>query len=211
MQQVDSIASPRITAVILAGGRSSRMGQNKALLTWRERPFVTHIIECLQQQVDHIAINTNSPQAFAHFGLPLIADGTAAHCGPLSGIAAALNYSNSTDHSNYPNYNSSAAFTLVIPCDNPLLSPHLVRRLFVALESERTDLAYAFSNGDSHYLYALIRNELHNNLTTFLLNRDYAVRHWYATLRTSLVDFSDQPEYFRNINSVEELAQLFQN
>lgn len=188
-------ASPPITAVILAGGRSSRMGSDKALLAWRGRPFVAHIVAALQSQVARIAINCNSPADFAHFGLPLIADSIIERCGPLAGISAAL-AANST------------ALTLVVPCDNPLLSPQLVERLLAALESEQTDLAYACCNGDNHYLYALMRGDLRANLTAFLRGTDYAVRHWYATLRTSRVDFSDQPECFRNINSAEELALL---
>lgn len=201
MPQANDIASPNITAVILAGGRSSRMGTDKALLTWRERPFIAHIIDCLQAQiglqtaVDCIAINSNSPAEFAQFNRPLIADITAERCGPLAGIMAALNY-------------SATALTLVVPCDNPLLSPQLVARLLAALESERSDIAYACSANDNHYLYALLRSDLRDNLTVFLRAGDYAVRHWFATLRASRVDFNDQPEYFRNINSAEELAQL---
>ena len=187
-----------ITAVILAGGASSRMGADKALLTWQQRPFVAHIVERLQAQVDRIAINTNTPTDFAQFGLPLITDATSERCGPLAGIAAALNY-------------SATMWTLVVPCDNPLLSPQLVTRLRAALENEQTDLAYACSNSDNHYLYALIRSDLRTQLATFLRARDYAVRHWYATLRASRVDFSDQPEHFRNINNAAELAQLPQS
>jgi molybdenum cofactor guanylyltransferase len=193
----NNIYDPRrdITAIILAGGASSRMGTDKALLTWKERPFVEHIVACLRAQVDRIAINTNTPADFTQFGLPLIADATIERCGPLAGIAAAL-------------HDSSTALTLIVPCDNPLLSPQLLARLLAALESEQTDLAFACSSGDSHYLYALMRSDLHDNLAGFLRDHDYAVRHWYATLRASRVDFSDQPEYFRNINSAEELALL---
>lgn len=195
MSHANTISSQSITAIILAGGASSRMGSNKALLQWQERPFIAHIIECLTAQVDYIAINTNSPVEFEQFGIPLIADTIAERCGPLAGIMAALGY-------------SASVLTLIVPCDNPLLSPQLVARLFAALETEQTELAYACGGGDNHYLYALIRTSLRDNLAEFLRTEDYAVRHWYATLRVSQVDFSDQPEHFRNINSAEELARL---
>lgn len=184
-----------ITAIILAGGASARMGTNKALLRWHERTFIEHTVECLQAQLDRIVINTNSPSEFTQFNLPLIADATVERCGPLAGILAALNY-------------SPTALTLVVPCDNPLLSPQLVARMLATFESEQTDLAYACSTGDNYYLYALMRSDLHANLAAFLRMEDYAVRHWYATLRVSRVDFSDQLEHFRNINNAEELAQL---
>ena len=197
MPHANPISSQNITAIILAGGASSRMGSNKALLQWQERPFIAHIIESLTAQVDYIAINTNAPAEFAPFGIPLIADATAERCGPLAGIMAALDY-------------SATALTLVVPCDNPSLSPQLASRLFAALETEQTELAYACGGGDNHYLYALMRTSLRENLVAFLRAEDYAVRHWYATLHTTPVDFSDQPEHFRNINNAEELALLQQ-
>ncbi|HEY3699763.1 MAG TPA: molybdenum cofactor guanylyltransferase MobA [Spongiibacteraceae bacterium] len=186
-----------ITAVILAGGRSARMGQDKALLMWQQRPFIAHIIERLQAQVGRIAINTNSPQAFADFGLPLIADEFSESRGPLAGIAAALNY-------------SSARLTLIVPCDNPQLSPQLTARLQTAMESENADLAYARSGGDKHYLHALMRSDLRIDLNNFLLANDYAVHRWYATLRSTCAEFDDQPENFRNINRAADLTQLQQ-
>lgn len=184
-----------ITAVILAGGASTRMGRDKALLEWRDRPFVAHIIERLQSQVEHIVINTNAADDFAQFGLPLMSDATTERRGPLAGIMAALTV-------------SSTAWTLIVPCDNPLLSTQLVERLSASIAQARSDIAYACSNHDNHYLYALMRTDLREPLAAFMRGDDYAVRHWYATLNASRVDFSDQADCFRNINSAEELAQL---
>lgn len=184
-----------ITAVILAGGASTRMGRDKALLTWRGRPFVAHIIERLQTHVGDIAINTNAATEFTQFRLPLIADATAERRGPLAGILAALNY-------------SSSEWTLIVPCDNPLLSPLLIDRLLEAVERDGSDIAFATSEHDNHYLYALMRTELRSALTAFMSGTDYAVRHWYASQHVSRVDFSDEADCFRNINTAEDLALL---
>lgn len=192
------IISQNITAVILAGGASSRMGSDKALLEWHDRPFISHIVESLQPHVRHIAINTNSPADFAHVGLPLIGDATKERRGPLAGLMAALNYSR-TD------------WTLIVPCDNPLLSPQLIDRLYAATQREHTDLAYAYSGDDNHYLYVLMRTQLRDHLATFMRGTDFAVRHWYATMRTTRVDFTDRAECFRNINNAADLAQLHSN
>lgn len=190
-----SAASKNITAVILAGGASSRMGSDKALLEWRGRPFVAHIVEHLREHVADIAINSNDAANFAQFGRPVITDATAQRRGPLAGILAALNF-------------STTELTLVVPCDNPMTSPQLIARLHTALTRDHSDLAYASIDDDNHYLYALMRTHLRDRLTAFMQGDDYAVRHWYATLRVSRVDFSDQSECFRNINSADELAQL---
>ena len=184
-----------ITAVILAGGASSRMGTDKALLDWRGRPFLAHIIDALRPQVDGIVINGPATPALMRFGLPLIADASAERRGPLAGIMAALDF-------------GATEFILVVPCDNPLLSPHLAARLRAALEREGSDVAYAGSGSDNHYLYALMRTDLRDALATFLRAGDYAVRHWYATLRATRVDFSAEPEHFRNVNDAGGLASL---
>ncbi len=188
-------ASKNITAVILAGGTSSRMGRDKALLEWRGRPFVVHIVEALCPHVEQIAINTNTPAAFRELGLPLVADASQEHRGPLAGIQAALNF-------------STTPWTLIVPCDNPLLSTQLIDRLCAAIDNDRSDIAYACCNADHHYLYALLRTSLRDQLSAFMRAGDYAVRRWYATLRTSQVDFSDQANCFRNINSAADLATL---
>ena len=184
-----------ITAVILAGGLSSRMGEDKALLHWRERPFIAHIVDCLQARVETIAINTNAPAAFAQFGVPLIGDPYAERRGPLAGVLAALEY-------------SATALTLIVPCDNPLLSPQLIERLSSEFSQNDIDLAYARVGGDRYYLYALLRSDLREHLRAHLSGGGRAVRHWYATLKIREIDFSDQPHNFRNINCAADLAEL---
>lgn len=186
-----------ITAVIVAGGLSSRMGEDKALLLWRERPFVAHIVDHLRPRVATVAINTNAAAAFAPLNLPLLEDSFAERRGPLAGILTALDYSATT-------------LTLIVPCDNPLLSPQLIERLQAAFAADTIDLAYARVGDDHYYLYALLRSDLRARLRDYLRGGDFAVRHWYATLKTRAVDFSDQPQYFRNINCAEDLAQFQQ-
>lgn len=195
MAATDKPTSTNITAVILAGGASARMGRDKALLRWRDRPFIAHIVARLQPQVARIVINTNAADDFAQFGLPLLSDATAERRGPLAGILAALNH-------------SVTEWTLIVPCDNPMLSTQLVDHLIDSIEQSDSDLAYAASEHDNHYLYALMRTSLRDSLANFMRGGDYAVRHWYATLHTSRVDFSADAECFRNINNHDDLAKL---
>jgi len=84
---------PRVVAgVVLAGGRSSRMGgQDKCLAPLAGRPVVAHVIARLEPQVATLALNANAePSRLASFGLPIIADRIAGHAGPLAGLHAAL-------------------------------------------------------------------------------------------------------------------------
>jgi molybdenum cofactor guanylyltransferase len=185
-----------VTGVILAGGRNSRMGgQHKALLQWRQRSFLTHIVERLQPQVEQLVINSNQAQLFTEFKLPIVADPFAEQRGPLAGMLAGLNY-------------SKTPLTLFVPCDNPQLSPLLRIRMQTALQSTGADVAYAEVGVDQHYLYALMRTELRDDVQRFLQTGATAVRRWYAELHCCRVAFDDQATNFDNINSVVDLDRL---
>lgn len=195
MNEVPS-SPPRtaVTAIVLAGGLSSRIGSNKALLAWRERPFIEHIVERLRPQVEHIAIS-GGDAAYGALALPLLADPFAERRGPLAGILAGLRFS-ATPH------------VLITPCDNPLPAPDLRERLQAELLRNDAAIAYAHSGDTAHYLYALLRSDLAPALAQFLEQGDYAVRRWYATQRHCSVDFSDHPNHFININTAADLQRL---
>ena len=65
-----------IAGLILAGGRSSRMGgTDKTLLALGGRPMIRHVLDRLAPQASPVVINTNGdPAHFAHFGAEVIAD-----------------------------------------------------------------------------------------------------------------------------------------
>lgn len=78
-----------VIEVVLAGGKSSRMGGgDKALLQLGGRPLLDHVLERLRPQVAEIVLNANDPGRFAAFGLPVVADRLAGQMGPLAGIHA---------------------------------------------------------------------------------------------------------------------------
>ena len=81
----------RPVGVILAGGLSSRMGRDKALVDLGGRPLVSHAIERLGPQVEALAINANGdPDRMGFTGLPVLPDPLPGQLGPLVGILAAL-------------------------------------------------------------------------------------------------------------------------
>lgn len=186
----------QITAVILAGGASRRMNtQPKALLTWRGLRFIDHIVSQLRDQADTIAISSNQTEPFASLQLPILPDPFSDRRGPLAGMLAGLRF-------------STTPLTLFTPCDSPSISPQLSARLYQALTANAADVAYASSGGDAHYLFAMMRSDLHAALANHLDRDDYAVHRWFATLKLVTADFNDQPEYFLNINTPADLLHL---
>ncbi|MBS1799073.1 MAG: molybdenum cofactor guanylyltransferase [Acidobacteria bacterium] len=98
-------------AYILAGGRSTRMGQDKAMLELAGRPLVEHAVRKLRSITPDVCILSGNP-AMARFAPP-VAD-LHVNCGPLGGIEAAL--SDSKKH-----------WVLIVPVDTPFVPAALLR------------------------------------------------------------------------------------
>lgn len=196
MQISAAFNSHAVTAVILAGGASTRMNlQPKACIEWRGQRFIDHIVTRLHDQAATIAISSNQPELFESLSLPILPDPFTDRRGPLAGILAGLDF-------------SQTEFTLFVPCDTPLVSLQLSTCLHQQLIACDAEIAYARTGADHHYLFALMRSDLANDLREYFTRGDYAVRRWFATRRQIAAAFDDEAESFLNINTPEALGQL---
>ena len=110
----------KIPAVILAGGRSTRMGRNKALVLLDGEPLIRRVMRRLKDQCDPIAINANAePDLFAEFGLPVLPDTVPGFPGPLAGVLAGMEWAASI----------GAAAVVSVSVDTPFIPLDLVHRL----------------------------------------------------------------------------------
>jgi molybdopterin-guanine dinucleotide biosynthesis protein A len=105
--------STDITGAVLAGGKSSRMGRDKALLDLHGQPFIQRIVATLQRVFQSVVIISDSGQRYESLGIPIYGD-VFKNCGPLAGVHSALKHS-TTD----------AVF--IVSCDLPLLTPAIVQ------------------------------------------------------------------------------------
>ncbi len=118
-----------ILGLILAGGRSRRMGTDKAFAALAGRPLAAHVIDRLAPQVDRVVISSNAPPArFAKFGLPVLPDVLGGYNGPLAGVHAALTA--------FPD-----AAIVSVAVDLPLLPRDLVTRLKTGWDGARCRFA----------------------------------------------------------------------
>lgn len=111
-----------IGGVILAGGKSSRLGGgDKGLLALDRRTMLAHVVSRFKDQVPKLAINAAGDAArFSAFGLPVIADATATREGPLAGILAGIEWAKTQ-----PDLRALVS----ISTDTPFIPPDLVKRL----------------------------------------------------------------------------------
>jgi molybdopterin-guanine dinucleotide biosynthesis protein A len=183
-------------ALILAGGEGRRVAnRDKGLLQWRGKALVSHVIDRLQPQVSEIILSCNRSKAsYAKFGLELVHDQREGFHGPLAGLESAIGF----NRSNY---------LIVVPCDTPLLPKDLVPRLLQPLLEDREEsrgVSYAHDGTRDHYLCAAIRPGLLSSVGAQIDSGQRSVRAWYTQHQPVRVDFSDQPDAFRNINHMNQ-------
>ncbi len=108
-----------VTGVILAGGQSRRMGQNKALMRLGDEPLIAHVIRQMKSVTDELLLITNERDLYTALKLPMYAD-IVPDMGALGGLHTGLTCAaNST--------------VICVGCDMPLLQPNLLSHLVTLL------------------------------------------------------------------------------
>ena len=196
-----------ITAIVLAGGRGSRMGGvDKGLQAFFGVPLAQHAINRISAQVGSVMVNANrNVDIYQSFGCDVWPDNNhddAEFAGPLSGFAAGL------AHCQTP-------YLLTVPCDSPRFPDDLASRMGLALGKDSQacdfDIAMAAQGGWIQPVFCLIKRELLPSLQAFMQSGRRKIDAWTATQRTVVVNFdesTDDVNAFANANTLEELALL---
>ena len=187
-----------IVGVILAGGRSSRMGgRDKALVELGGRTLLDRLRARFSPQVGALAINTNSALGAAAHGFEVLPDRFAGFPGPLAGIHAGLFWAEQL---------SGATHLATVSIDTPFLPTDFVARL-AGTCADGTSVALARSDGRLHPTCALWPVRLRRKLESFLEGgnsrkvMDFAEAAGYVA-----VDFPAIPfDPFFNINTPADL------
>jgi molybdopterin-guanine dinucleotide biosynthesis protein A len=186
-------------AVILAGGRSSRMGGgDKCLLPVGDRPLIAHILTAITSQTSDILINTNSdPAPFLKYGQPVLPDVIAGYQGPLAGILTGMLWS----RRRHPRQ----AHLLTVASDVPFLPRDLVARLAQCLTDQRADIAIAGSPQGTQPTIGLWPVDLADRLGHDLMETKIRSLHqWIGGFRVAQAEFD--PDALVNFNTQAELA-----
>lgn len=146
--------------VILSGGRSSRMGEAKALLPFGEGRLIDHVADRLRPQVAGIHLNSNAP-GITLPATPRFGDVFEGYHGPLAGIHAALAHVRAAG--------IGASHVAIMPVDAPFFPKDLVARLEAALTGPG-DIALTMSGGQMHPVMGLWPLSLEARLGEWLAN-----------------------------------------
>ncbi len=104
-----------ITIAVQAGGKSSRMGEDKALIRLAGIPLIERVLARIDGLADEILITTNRPETLAHLNLRMVGDEVPG-AGALHGLKTALSA-------------ARGEFVLVLSCDTPFVSRELLEHL----------------------------------------------------------------------------------
>ncbi len=184
-----------ISAAVMAGGKSRRMGQDKAWIDFEGRPIIARVIDVLRQVADEVFIVAND-RRYADLGLRVVPD-RFPDGGALGGIATGVG---AAEHDR----------VLVAACDMPFLDPE-VWRLLIA-HSDGADAVVPKVGGEYETLHALYAKSCLGPMERSLASGRLRVISFFGDVRVREIAEADlravDPELrsFANVNTPEELV-----
>lgn len=182
-----------ITGIILAGGRSTRMGTEKGLVLLDGKPFVAHIINALEGLVDEVIIVSENT-AYDAFGHKRVAD-IIKESGPIAGIHSGLTNSGTQDN-------------LVLSCDVPLVSKSLLQKLMDTNKKE-DDVVQFRADGRTIPLIGLYKKRCLTSCIELLENGERRLQKLVSSLNAKTIEVPEVlNEQVKNINTPDDLKQV---
>jgi molybdopterin-guanine dinucleotide biosynthesis protein A len=188
----------RVSGVILAGGKSRRMGGSpKALLPFGGRPLIEHVAETLRSVFPDCLVVTNTPELYEFLGLPQVPDAFP-EGGSLGGIYSGLRA-----------VSSDAAFC--VACDMPFLSAPLIAHL--AGRAAEGDVVIPEACGELQTLHAVYGKACLPVMERRLRAGQLKIVGFFDDVRVlrvpadALGRFVDPDVAFMNLNTPEDLAR----
>ena len=192
----------KLTVAIMAGGKSSRMGTDKAFVPLLGKPMIEHVIERVSDLgQDETILITNRPADYAKLRLPMYSD-VLPDMGSLGGIYTAVHY-------------STSPYTLVVACDMPFVNRELLRHMIGLIDetNERYDVIVPRMDSYPEGLHAIYGKGCLTPIREQLDRQQLKVIAFYPHVR---VRYLDEPEYasldpqrlaFQNVNTPEEIQE----
>ncbi|MFH1504189.1 MAG: molybdenum cofactor guanylyltransferase [Candidatus Omnitrophota bacterium] len=189
-----------IACAILAGGKNSRMGRDKAFLQVGGVPIIQRTLALLKGISEEVIIVTNSPRDYSLYKKDsLIVADIIKDAGPLGGIHSALSH-------------TSKKSVFFIACDMPFLHNDIITRQFQLFNKTDCDAFIPRIGGFIEPLHAIYKSKLKNNLSLFIKKSDnYSIRRWLEAVNVSYFDLegnADNKNIFKNINTPYDLDIL---
>jgi len=185
-----------VTGIILAGGKSSRMGTEKGMQELCGKPLIQYAIEAFSGVCNKIIISSGS-EAYQSFGFEVVADEIPG-IGPMGGIYSALKQSKTEKN-------------LVLSCDLPFVSKELLS--YILKNSEGYQVAVPWQ-GNQHFepLCGFYSLSVLDQMLAFIKNGNYKLPDLFNSININRLIINDTSDFYDdklyvNVNSKHDLAQ----
>ena len=183
----------QITGIILAGGKSSRMGTDKGLIKLNGVTFIEHVIASMRPLVNDFIIVSNS-RDYDIFGYRRV-DDLIEDSGPLAGLYTGLSY-------------SETEYNLVLSCDVPLVNNEILTKLISGID-ESYDIVQLKSQDKTIPLIAIYKKHCLFKCLELLEHGEKRLRMLVQQMNTKTIAVSSDSEYYvQNINTLNELNDV---
>lgn len=185
-------AKKQITGIILAGGKSKRMGSDKGFILYNGKPFIQHSIDALEPLVTEIIIVSNNKE-YDVFKKKRVVD-IIPDAGPLAGLYTGLQHSTTEDN-------------LVLSCDIPLINTTVLKELIN--HSTDADIVQVQSQDRKMPLIALYKRKCKDQCLSLLEQGERRLRVLIEKSNTKTIRLNKTMEiYTKNINTPIELKDI---
>jgi molybdopterin-guanine dinucleotide biosynthesis protein A len=184
-----------ITGVILAGGRSSRYGKNKALVEMNGIRLIERVISVIEPLFEHLIIITNTPREYAYLKLPMFED-VIKGLGPIGGVFTGLQ-----------TMSDEAGF--FVACDMPFLNGTLIYHMMEVMGD--FDVVVPKVDWKIEALHAIYSKRCIPAIKKLIDRQDYQIIKFFQSVRVRYLnkeeirDFDPELRSFFNVNRPEEL------
>jgi molybdopterin-guanine dinucleotide biosynthesis protein A len=188
----------RVGVFIQAGGQSSRMGGNKALLPLGDQLCIERVIAAARAVVPDLTLIANDPETYRFLGYPIISDAYRG-IGPLGGVHTAV-------------LNCSTACALILACDLPFITPELLRYL-ISEAAEYEAVVPKDAEGRLQPLCAVYGRGCLDHIIRLIESGEYKPRALFDHVRTRVIEFTELSSlpgadlFFFDMNTPESYEQ----
>lgn len=183
---------PSATAIILAGGKSSRMGTDKSMLPINNQTMLEHICKQLRGTFSQILISADDIEKYAPVGFEVVRD-KAADQGPLMGIASALEA-------------SVNELNFVVACDIPYIKMDFVRKMLA--EAGGADITVPITDDKKFEpLFAVYRKSALDAIKRALRKGNRKISDVFDLCEVKYIDLG-KVDWLVNLNTMAEYEEF---
>lgn len=184
--------SKNIEVFVLAGGKSSRMGQDKGLMLLHNKPMIKHLLDELGKLNLPVTIIANS-NGYNALGYATIKD-IVAEKGPMGGLLTALHY-------------TKAEYVFLISCDMPFITCEIISKIISEVNDDEITVAY--TQNKLNPLFAVYKSSLIKEVAKRIAEGNLKMHQLIQSVNHKPVDMDEyivhQPDVFMNLNTMNDV------